>query len=359
MSNLISFSDPSQFEIGIPSDGTNQRRHALRFSCLESSAEFDSPGNSHPFSSSSSRTPSPSLLSSSPASQPPALEADDVSSTSSASSSGSAVSSDSAGSQSRWAAPRATFEFSAKDVPFPIDIETPFESFQTVLWSVSMKRRAMDSPQDGISAKRDGAGMAGRGFTYRYNSTITKGLERVSYIDMPIILNKYLTIFDLDHTLPQIRQSSFADKPVPQVLPLSDSPTTTSSYNSTTSSSALKMTMLPASAVHYKGTVNHGGDPWDIPTFVGPAGASRTGGVPRAPRRVSSFDSVPGQLGEDNEEDVDADVLDWRRQPCTCGARDTYGIQFEKLSLNCGYILKAHEDVVLAEVQRRVKVVTI
>lgn len=117
--------------------------------------------------------------------------------------------------------------------------------------------------------------------------------------------------------------------------------------------------MLPASAVHYKGTVNHGGDPWDSPTFANPAGTSRTSPAPRPPRRLQSFDSVLGRFAKDSEGDVDADAMDWRKQPCTCGARDTYGIQFEKLSLNCGYILKAHEDVVLAELQRRVKVVAI
>lgn len=112
----------------------------------------------------------------------------------------------------------------------------------------------------------------------------------------------------------------------------------------------LQMTLLPASSVHYKGTINHGGDPWRVPSALGPV----WGGNPAAHTRARTPVPVP-VVGNRNE----GERPDWIRQRCTCGAQDTFGIQFQKLSLNCGYILKAHEDVALAELQKRVKIVSL
>jgi hypothetical protein len=75
-----------------------------------------------------------------------------------------------------WTSPRVTFTFSTKDAPFPIDIETPFESFRTVLWRVYINR----SPRS-----RDPAGLQ-LPCTQGYNkSLVTKGLERVSLVLFP------------------------------------------------------------------------------------------------------------------------------------------------------------------------------
>jgi hypothetical protein len=87
--------------------------------------------------------------------------------------------------------------------------------------------------------------------------------------------------------------------------------------------------------VHYKGTLKHGGDPWHYYPFA-----------------LSS-------LLSDTDTDTDAEEVgsDWRSQPCSCGAQDTYGIQFEKLSLNCGYILKAYEVSILADEEKRIRTI--
>jgi len=76
--------------------------------------------------------------------------------------------------------------------------------------------------------------------------------------------------------------------------------------------------------VHYRGTFKHGGDPWYYPSAV-------------------------SYLVSDAEANV------WS-QPCNCGAQDTYGIRFEKLSVDCGYILKAHEASIRAEEAKRIRV---
>lgn len=176
------------------------RRHALTFSCIESGMDFghQSAGTIAPSSSQlAPLSPSSSLssLTSSPASQTPSLEADDDASSAASDSSDSMhldhPTSSPQSEERRWTGPRATFDFSAKDVPFPIDIEVPFESFRTVLWSVYMKRKNAHHPQvnstvvrianpdydDEIEGQTRPSSPA---YSYSYNSLITKGLERVS-----------------------------------------------------------------------------------------------------------------------------------------------------------------------------------
>lgn len=154
LSSCRSFHMSTQFEIGLPIDGPYQRRHQLSFSHLEPSSDYS------PSSTPGAVSPSSSTYSSS-------TECDSVSTASSAS-----LNFDSYDS-SRWRSPRASFKFSAKDVPFPIDIEAPFESFRTILWGVWMNKTESigeTARDEDLPPKRQQC----------YKRLITKGLERVS-----------------------------------------------------------------------------------------------------------------------------------------------------------------------------------
>lgn len=108
---------------------------------------------------------------------------------------------------------------------------------------------------------------------------------------------------------------------------------------------------LPASNIHYGGTGGHGGNLWgDVPSLL----AEHLGIGMGIPGMGAGVNLSPGNSPSNDEEEEDR-----RRQPCTCGAQDTYGIQFEKLSLNCGFILKAHEEAVGLEEKRRERVIYI
>ncbi|KAF8321269.1 hypothetical protein DL93DRAFT_2163548 [Clavulina sp. PMI_390] len=320
----------ARFEVGLPMDGSYKRRHALTFSRVET-CDLELLSESTAGCSQATTTSFPDKPYSHPSSLP----------TSSSSSSSPASSGEQEVPPSYYS-PRATFEFSAEDVPFPIDIEMPFESFRTVLWSLTMARREVkvetkdegyESESSGAAsdaesntsvgaraARGKGAPLRKSGFTYQYNCTITKGLER-------------------------IRHSCFGDAPISRPITLSDAPKSGSTHTRTTpcmsyaaAASVLNMTFLPASDVHYKGTSNHGGNPWHP-----------------EPQYSSARREVA--LPESRMDDVDSPEARYWREPCACGARGTFGIKMQKIEIHCGLILKAYEDLIGAEEDRAVKVI--
>src|SRR5258708_2138454 len=75
---------------------------------------------------------------------------------------------------SLWKYPLATFDFAKDDERFPIDIEIPFETFQTVLWEMRMvcpvTLSTFYNPDERLAPIQKG------------RRVISKGIERVSHL---------------------------------------------------------------------------------------------------------------------------------------------------------------------------------
>lgn len=77
------------------------------------------------------------------------------------------------GSCPLWKYPLATFDFAKDDERFPINIEAPFETFQTVLWDIWMicpvTLSPLSNPNEGLTLVQE------------RRRAMCKGVERVSH----------------------------------------------------------------------------------------------------------------------------------------------------------------------------------